>query len=170
MTRIVETIAPDDIQALSRRNFLKVGLGALGALAALELGGAGFMYLRARSEEGDFGGVITAGAVEKFPPGSVTEYPESHLFVIRAPDGGFLAVYSRCPHLGCTVSWVPEGNHFICPCHASSFDFFGTFESPPVPRSLDTFDIQIDEDGVLKVDTSHLHQRERFSPDQLAYA
>ena len=56
---------------------------------------------------GEFGEVITAGEVESFPTNSVTEFPAVHLYVIRAQDGGFLAVHSRCPHLGCTVTWVP---------------------------------------------------------------
>ncbi|MEH2274266.1 MAG: hypothetical protein V7K40_05525 [Nostoc sp.] len=24
-----------------------------------------------------------------------------------------------CTHLGCTVEWELEKNHFICPCHGS---------------------------------------------------
>ncbi len=49
---------------LTRRNFLKMGLGALSALAALELGGVSLMFLKARSQEGKFGGEINIGAVE----------------------------------------------------------------------------------------------------------
>jgi nitrite reductase/ring-hydroxylating ferredoxin subunit len=154
---------------LSRRSFLKLGVGALGALAVLEFGTAGIMFLRARSLEGKFGGRITAGPAEDFLPGSVTEFAAARFFLIRAPDGGFLAVHNRCPHLGCTVSWEAEHEHFLCPCHASTFDFYGNFDSPPVPRPLDSFSVQI-EDGIVIVDTSQLIQRERVSSDQLIYA
>lgn len=154
---------------LSRRSFLKMGMGALGALAALEIGGAGFMFLRARSQEGELGEMIAAGEVDSFPAGSVTEFPGAHFFLVRAPDGGFLAVHSRCPHLGCIVTWEAEEGQFLCPCHASSFDMYGNFESPPVPRALDTFAVEIKEGQVL-VDTAHLTQRDAFSPDQLVYA
>jgi nitrite reductase/ring-hydroxylating ferredoxin subunit len=154
---------------LSRRNFLKLGVGALSALAAIELGAAGVLFLRARSLEGKFGGRVTAGPAEDFLPGSVTEFAAARFFLIRAPDGGFLAVHNRCPHLGCTVSWEPADEHFLCPCHASTFDFYGNFDSPPVPRPLDSFPVQL-EDGVVYVDTSQLIQRERFSSDQLVYA
>ena len=154
---------------LTRRNFLKMGVGALSALAVLEVGGAGLLFLRARSQEGEFGEVITAGEVESFPNKSVTEFPAVHLYVIRAEDGGFLAVHSRCPHLGCTVTWVPEKSAFLCPCHASTFDFYGDFDSPPVPRPLDTFAVAIEE-GLVMVDTSQMGRREGFTRDQLAYA
>jgi cytochrome b6-f complex iron-sulfur subunit len=160
---------PSQGKAVTRRDFLGMGLNVLGAIAMLELGGAGLLYLQSRSQDGKFGSVITAGAVDDFQPGTVTEFADGRLFLIRAADGGFLAVHSRCPHLGCTVMWVPETEQFLCPCHASYFDAYGNFEGPPVPRPLDTFAIAI-EDGKVKVDTSHLEQRDTFTPDQLAFA
>jgi cytochrome b6-f complex iron-sulfur subunit len=157
-----------DHGGLSRRSFIKVGMGALAGLALIEVGGAGFLFLRARSLEGEFGGIITAGPVDAFPAGSVTEFAESHFFLIRSPDGGFLAVHNRCTHLGCTVNWVEADNQFVCPCHAASFDFYGHFEGPPVPRPLDTFQVQFDETVVL-VNTSQPSRREKYEPGQLAY-
>lgn len=154
---------------LSRRNFLKVGVGTLSTLALLEIGGAGFLFLRSRSVEGEFGGVVTAGPLDGFPPDSVTEFSDNHFFVIRASDGGFLAVHNRCTHLGCTVNWIAADNQFACPCHAATFDFFGSHGSPPVPRPLDTFPVRI-EDTMLLVDTSQPRRRERFAPEQLVYA
>ena len=152
----------------SRRSFMKMGMGALASLALIEMGGAGFLFLRARSMEGEFGGLLTAGPVESFPAGSVTEFADAHFFLIRSPEGGFLAVHNRCTHLGCTVNWVEADNHFICPCHAASFDFFGNFDGPPVPRPLDTFQVEFDEKVVL-VDTSLPSRREDYEPGQLAY-
>ena len=40
---------------LSRRSFMKMGMGALASLALIEMGGAGFLFLRARSMEGEYG-------------------------------------------------------------------------------------------------------------------
>lgn len=159
---------PLDISAITRRDFLKMGLGALSALTALEIGGAALLFLRARSQEGNFGGVITVGAVGDFPEGSVTEFAQDAFFLIRAPDGGFLAVYRRCPHLGCTVNWEASEQRFLCPCHASTFDFYGEYERTPVPRALDTFEVHIDKQNV-RVDTSHVVRREHYSPEQLVY-
>ena len=154
---------------ISRRQFLKLGLGAMSVLAALELGGAALLFLRGKSEAGQFGGPVTAGSVKEFPPGSVTEFCEDAFFLICAPEGGFLAVYRRCPHLGCTVNWEAESNGFYCPCHGSHFDFYGDYDRPPVPRPLDTFQVEIKDEKVV-VDTSRLVQRERFSPSQLTEA
>jgi cytochrome b6-f complex iron-sulfur subunit len=159
----------EDAPLLSRRGFLRIGLGALGTLALLEVGAAGFLFLRSHSLEGQFGGKILAGAVDDFPPGSVTDFPGSRFFLVRAPDGGFLAVHNRCTHLGCTVNWVPADDGFQCPCHAATFDFYGNMEGPPVPRPLDTFRIEFDE-TLIRVDTSQAQQREAFRREQLAYA
>lgn len=160
---------PSNHQELSRRNFLKLSVGALSAIAVLEAGVAGFLFLRSRSQGGEFGGLVTVGVVDDFPLGSVIEFPDKRFFLIRSHDGGFLAVHNRCTHLGCTVYWSPEKNHFVCPCHASSFDFYGDFDSPPVPRPLDTFAVRI-EDTLVQVDTSSLQQREHFEESQLVYA
>jgi cytochrome b6-f complex iron-sulfur subunit len=153
---------------LSRRGFLRLGVGALGAVALLEAGGAGFAFLRARSLEGEYGGLITVGNADKFQPGSVTEFQQERFYLIRAADGGFLAVYNRCTHLGCTVNWVQEQNEFVCPCHAASFDFYGNFEGPPVPRPLDTFPVDF-ENGLVRVNTALPQQRKTFDQAQLAY-
>ena len=155
-------------QNLTRRNFLKLGIGALSALAVLEIGGASLVFLRSRSLEGEFGSEIKAGEVENFPANSVTEFTDGNFFLVRASDGGFLAVYRRCPHLGCTVNWVAEKERFYCPCPASSFDKYGDFENQPVPRALDTFPVSFKE-GMVVINTADFQRRDRFTPDQLAY-
>ncbi|MCA9932738.1 MAG: Rieske (2Fe-2S) protein [Anaerolineales bacterium] len=154
-------------EQLSRRNFLKLGLGALSGLAVLEIGGASLMFMQPRSLEGEFGGVVIAGTVDSFPLNSVTEFPDGRFFLIRDDSGGFLAVYNRCTHLGCTVNWEADQHRFFCPCHASSFDIHGDVENPPAPRALDTFPIEI-ADGQVMVDTTRAEQRDHYEPDQLA--
>jgi Rieske Fe-S protein len=98
----------------------------------------------------------------------VTEFADNHFFLIREPEGGFLAVHNRCTHLGCTVNWAEAENQFLCPCHAASFDFFGNYEGPPVPRPLDTFPVEFD-DTVVLVNTAQPGRRETYEPGQLAY-
>lgn len=154
---------------ITRRNFLKLGMSGLGMLAALEVGGASLIYLRSHSLQGVFGSVITAGRADAFPNGSVTEFPDARFFLVRADDGGYMAVHTRCPHLGCTVVWVEEKQEFLCPCHASTFDKHGDHGGPPVSRALDMFPVRI-KDGLVLVDTTEKTQREAFSPDQLTYA
>jgi cytochrome b6-f complex iron-sulfur subunit len=158
----------NDPSLVTRRNFLKMGVGTLGAVVLLEFGGASMLFMKPRSLDGEFGGLVKAGPVESFPLGSVVEYPAGRFFLVRSNSGGFLAVYRRCTHLGCTVDWEQDQNRFFCPCHASSFDMQGDVENPPAPRALDTFPLQI-EDGQVIVDTGHVQKRERFAPEQLAY-
>lgn len=156
-------------QNLSRRDFLKLGVGALSALAVFEVGGVSLLFMQPRRLDGAFGGVVNAGAVDSFPLGTVVEFPDGRFFLIHAPDGGFLAVYNRCTHLGCTVSWEPGNGRFFCPCHASHFDINGDVQNPPAPRALDLFAVTI-ENGEVIVDTSRIIKRDDFQPEQLAYA
>ena len=54
----------NDASQLSRRNFLKMGVGTLIALALLEVGGASLLFMQPRSLEGEFGGLVKAGPVD----------------------------------------------------------------------------------------------------------
>ena len=157
-----------EAQPISRRNFLRLGWRMLNALAAIELVGAGVLFLRSRAQEGTYGSLVKAGGIEDFPAGSVTEFPEGNFFLARAQDGGFLALYKRCPHLGCSVDWVEEDERFYCPCHASSFSVYGDHENDASPRALDTFPVSF-KDGVVLVDTTKIVKRERFETSQLSY-
>ena len=151
-----------------RRTFLQNSLKVLSALAILEIGGAGLLFLRARSLEGEFGGGITAGGVGDFPEGSVTEFDQGNFYLVRADDGGFMAMDRRCPHLGCMIEWVPEKDKFGCPCHAASFDKNGDFQNQIAARALDTFPVFFEKE-MVKVDTSRLVTRERHTIEQVSY-
>lgn len=153
---------------VKRRDFLKMSWAALGGLAALEIGGLALAYMQPRLAEGEFGSTIAAGAVDDFPPGSVTHIPNGRSYVVRLPDGGFLAVYQRCTHLGCNVPWDQTANAFICPCHSSRFDNQGALLNPPAPRPLDLFSVTI-ADGMVTIDTSRPIQRQDFQASQVVY-
>ena len=160
------TIIPADS---NRRKFMQLALKALGAVAVVEIGAIGSLFLTSHSLDGEFGGIITVGQVEDFTPGSVVSFEEGNFYLVRTLEGGFLAIYRRCPHLGCTVNWVPQKEKFFCPCHAASFDPNGEGQSQVVARSLDTFPILF-EDGAVKVDTSRIQVREHHSPEHISYA
>jgi cytochrome b6-f complex iron-sulfur subunit len=152
----------------SRRDFLKTVWAFFGGLAVLEVGGVLIAYLQPRLAEGEFGSLITAGLVDDFPPNSVTHITNGRFYIVRQPDGGFLAVYHRCTHLGCTVPWDQAAGKFICPCHNSQFDQLGSVENPPAPRALDLFPVSI-EDGQVKVDTGSVIQRQTYDASQPVY-
>ena len=154
---------------VSRRDYLKLTWAGLAGLAALEIGALSLAYMQPRLAEGEFGGMITAGKVEDFPPGSVSHISNGRFYLVRLPDGGFLALYQRCTHLGCNVPWDQAQGAFICPCHNSQFTTQGELLNPPAPRPLDLFQITIQDDQVI-VDTSQPIQRQGFDPSQVVYA
>jgi cytochrome b6-f complex iron-sulfur subunit len=153
---------------LSRRDFLKLAWAFFGGLAALEVAGIAIAYLQPRLAEGEFGSIINAGAVEAFPVNSVTHITNGRFYIVRLGDGGFLAVYHRCTHLGCTVPWDANQGKFICPCHSSEFDMQGTVKNPPAPRPLDLFTVSI-VDGNVQVDTGTPIQRQTYENAQVVY-
>ncbi|MBN2147734.1 MAG: Rieske 2Fe-2S domain-containing protein [Anaerolineales bacterium] len=154
---------------IARRDFLKITWAALGGLAVLEIGGLALVYLQPRLAEGEFGGQLNAGRVDDFPPGSVSHISNGRFYLARLPDGGFLALYQRCTHLGCNVPWDQEQGAFICPCHNSQFTTEGDVMNPPAPRPLDLFPISI-QDGQVIVDTGQPIQRQHFESSQVVYA
>jgi Rieske Fe-S protein len=56
------------------------------------------------------------------------------------PGGGlFVAISTRCMHLGCPVRFVAASERFICPCHGGVYDFTGMVTGGPPVRPLDRF-------------------------------
>ena len=51
----------------------------------------------------------------------------------------FIALSSRCAHLGCPVRWVDAAERFICPCHGGVYDLLGRRVGGPPVRPLDRF-------------------------------
>jgi menaquinol-cytochrome c reductase iron-sulfur subunit len=77
----------------------------------------------------------------------------------------FIALSSRCMHLGCPVRFTPAAGRFICPCHGGVYDFRGIRTGGPPVRPLDRFYTRL-KDGVVELGprysvNSELH---RFSP------
>ncbi len=54
-------------------------------------------------------------------------------------DTRFIAITSRCAHLGCPVRWVDAAERFICPCHGGVYDLLGVPVGGPPVRPLDRF-------------------------------
>ncbi|MBZ0294588.1 MAG: Rieske (2Fe-2S) protein [Anaerolineae bacterium] len=152
----------------SRRDFLKVAWAATGALAFAGTGAMTLSFLTPRVVEGKFGGMFTVGTVDEFPAGSVTPFTEGRFYLVRMEDGGFLALYRKCTHLGCAVPWDPAQGKFICPCHASAFENDGNVINPPAPRPLDRFPVII-TDGMISVDTGEIITRDHASADDVVY-
>ena len=71
---------------------------------------------------------------------------------VQFPDGvNFLAISTRCMHLGCPVRYVDAAKRFICPCHGGVYDFTGKVAGGPPVRPLDRFHLRMDPGGILSV-------------------
>ena len=153
--------------AQQRRSFLGlawlgIGVAALGEAAWIL---ASFLNPRQKGLK-DGVSLVVAGPSDAFAPGSVTAFPAGKFYLVRLPDGDFLALHRQCTHLGCSVPWNEASGRFACPCHASAFDLRGDVLAPPAPRPLDLFAVRI-ENGIVKVDVSAPIRRSAFDASQV---
>lgn len=149
---------------ISRRSFLGLTLfGVLGLFLAQSLV-ALLRFLKPLPSSG-FGGLVYAGEVDEFPVGSVNHVLKGRFYLVHTEDG-FLALWQRCTHLGCSVPWEEAENDFHCPCHGSTFDYVGVVTGGPAPRPLDFFPILI-ENGEIWVDTGDPIKRTQYDVDQV---
>jgi menaquinol-cytochrome c reductase iron-sulfur subunit len=80
-------------------------------------------------------------------------------------DTPFIAISSRCAHLGCPVRWVDAAERFICPCHGGVYDLLGRRVGGPPVRPLDRFYTRVVGNEVqLGPRFSVNSQLRRFSP------
>lgn len=154
---------------ISRREFLNSLLAIAGVTAVAELAVVGLRFLSPKATEGEFGGEFNLGAYDQYPPGSVTPVEAGRFYLVRLPDGGFLSVYRRCSHLGCSVPYEPAMQQFVCPCHGSAFTMEGDVLNEPAPRPLDLFALSINDAGELIVDTSKPIERNDVDPSHIVY-
>ncbi|MGH2768721.1 MAG: ubiquinol-cytochrome c reductase iron-sulfur subunit [Actinomycetota bacterium] len=68
-------------------------------------------------------------------------------------ETGIVAIYRKCPHLGCSVPWCAPAKWFECPCHGSKYSINGEYRDGPAPRAMDRFPVAI-VGGKIEVDTS----------------
>jgi Rieske Fe-S protein len=77
----------------------------------------------------------------------------------------YIAISTRCMHLGCPVRFVDASQRFICPCHGGVYDFEGKRTGGPPVRPLDRFYTRI-RNGNVEVGPRFSVNSElrRFSP------
>ncbi len=154
----------------TRRLFLLGGFWSGLALAVVGIFGPSLDFMWPRKIAG-FGGPIpvTPDRVPKVgePP---TRIVEGRFWLVNLEEGttpngektpgGVLALWQKCPHLGCTVPWnggftyQARTGWFRCPCHGSTYTKEGgVLVFGPAPRSLDVFPVEVQESGGLIVQT-----------------
>jgi cytochrome b6-f complex iron-sulfur subunit len=70
-------------------------------------------------------------------------------------DRSILALYRKCPHLGCQIPQLcDQSDWFECLCHGSKYTILGEKRDGPAPRGMDRFNVLVNNDGAYVVDTS----------------
>lgn len=149
---------------MNRRSLLRTTFWTGFGMALLGAIGGGLHLIYPRGITG-FGSKIVAGPLSNFSPGTKTANTEGRFWLVNLTEEqggpGLLALWWKCPHLGCTVPWVEsftftdpntgqsKAGWFRCPCHGSTYTDAGVRVWGPAPRSLDTMDISIENDQVV---------------------
>jgi cytochrome b6-f complex iron-sulfur subunit len=75
---------------------------------------------------------------------------------IPATDRSVLALYRKCPHLGCQVPQLCEQSQwFECLCHGSKYTVLGEKRDGPAPRGMDRFVMTV-RDGVYIINSGEI--------------
>lgn len=78
------------------------------------------------------------------------------LYVVNDQESGLLALSGHSPYRGCQIQWQEANGHFADPCHAAKFTRNGEWIEGASPRGLDSFPVQIDDEGDIFIDASTL--------------
>lgn len=170
---------PDQL-GVTRRQYLNRSIVAFFTLGLSGFGAAVIAFLWPQPK-GGFGSKIRVGnvpdVIASVEANSGFYYvPEGRMWVVQFPasaldkakavykpneltgmEAGVLALYQKCPHLGCRVPSCPTSMWFECPCHGSQYNMVGEKKGGPAPRGMDRFAMTIDG-GALVVDTGTVIQ------------
>ncbi len=147
-------------ESMTRRRAFTVAAGGLGGLAGavVVLPTVGFALAplfergperwEAVGPEDDFAAETYKSVVFTETPG-VGEAGKTTAYVRRGVEKfgedpeEFIAISTRCAHLGCPVRFVQAAGNFICPCHGGVYDFEGKRIGGPPVRPLDRFQTRV---------------------------
>ncbi len=170
--------APDEeALGVSRRQFFNRATVSMmtASLGAFGVAVVAFLWPRAG---GGFGSKVTVGRLDDllvqirsekgfvYKPEArtwLTSYPTDALpkarkaysaqpSVLAGMEAGIVALYQKCPHLGCRVPECKSSQWFECPCHGSQYNRVGEKKAGPAPRGMDRFGVSISNGNVI-VDT-----------------
>ena len=109
---------------------------------------------------------FTIGYPSDFGFGVDTKFQNAHrIWVVRNTEGIFV-ISAVCTHLGCTPDWKASENKFKCPCHGSGYDPEGVNFEGPAPRPMDRAHVELDPEGQIVVDLSHVYKWPKGEPSQ----
>jgi cytochrome b6-f complex iron-sulfur subunit len=176
---------PPDPEAIgvSRRQFFNRASVTLMATSIGAFSVASMVAFLWPTATGGFGQVVTIGKLDEiresaranagffYAPAArtwITEYPQGSLPDAESVydpaiyegmrDYGLVALYQKCPHLGCRVPSCDTSRWFECPCHGSQYNQVGEKKAGPAPRGMDRFPISVDGASNVSVDTGNVKQ------------
>ncbi len=176
---------PPDPEAIgvSRRQFFNRSTVILMGTSIGAFSAAGFVAFLWPTATGGFGQVVGVGNIDDIKEGArgnsgffyapsartwFTEYPAEGLpdaeSIYDPPifegmrDYGLVALYQKCPHLGCRVPDCDSSRWFECPCHGSQYNQVGEKKGGPAPRGMDRFSFSVDGGGNVSVDTGTVYE------------
>jgi menaquinol-cytochrome c reductase iron-sulfur subunit len=77
----------------------------------------------------------------------------------------YVAISTRCAHLGCPVAYKSAAQKFICPCHGGIYGFQGQVLGGPPVRPLDRFYTRVTNGSVEIGERFSLNSKlHRFAP------
>jgi Rieske Fe-S protein len=139
-----------DDKGISRRDFLdrgwKTGVVLIGAAGLW----TSWDVLRPLPGQG-LGGVIQTVPPTDVPESTVEYVRNAQTYLTKIGDE-IVALWQKCPHLGCRVAWCESSGEFECACHGSTFNRAGEVRSGPSPRGMDRFAVEVDGE-IVAVDT-----------------
>jgi nitrite reductase/ring-hydroxylating ferredoxin subunit len=167
------------IGELSRRAFMRRMLGVGAGILALEFVGGTIAFLWPQLRSG-LGAKLPIGTLAEiiakqasFANGWPYAVAPARSFLINVPAAKelalghdasvlnpaaneLLALYRKCPHLGCQVPGLcDELKRFTCRCHGSTYNIIGEkLKQGPAQRGMDRFAVEVDAKGVVVIDTS----------------
>jgi menaquinol-cytochrome c reductase iron-sulfur subunit len=103
-------------------------------------------------------------------PGKSTVYvrrfdPQRDTVVKGQKPQPYVAISTRCTHVGCPVRYIQASQKFVCPCHGGVYGFEGQVEGGPPVRPLDRFYTKVENGRVLMGSRFSVNSEfERFSP------
>ncbi len=178
---LAEYVPPDpETLGVTRRQFFNRSIMLLMGLSLTGFGAAVLAFLWPQPK-GGFGSPIRVGSIPDVKASIqsndgflylaegrmwITEYPEAAVEKARGVyppsmlsglEAGVIAIYQKCPHLGCRVPACKTSQWFECPCHGSQYNQAGEKKGGPAPRGMDHFAMDV-SGGVLTVNTGQLLQ------------
>lgn len=150
---------------LSRNDFVKFAVGAVGTIIGAVVGLPAIGYLVSpalRIQKSD--AWVDLGPMESYEIGKPTLYTFTRstvngwektvnsygVYIVHKNDNDVVVFSNTCTHLSCRVTWHEDVQEYVCPCHDGRFDPSGEVINTVPPRPLDRYETKV-EDGNLSI-------------------